>query len=241
MKKRYIIFIVALILFLLGCNETKHKESTYRVVASFDYAPFIYRDDETREKKGFIYEVVKEIEKRGAFKFEWYDQPFPRILDRVIEGRYDIGVSAFTITAERKKVVDFTEPLCSSEIVVLGNKEIEYGKTEDTIYGIQTNSAFDDKIIKKIGNKVIVSSKEERLVSILVGKEIDYLITDLGAGDRLIKENPQLFKKEVLENSEVAIVVSKKLDKDDLKRINEIILEMKSDGTIENLKKKYDI
>lgn len=241
MKKRYIIFIVALISFFLGCSESKYKENTYKVVASFDYAPFIYIDNETEEKKGFVYEIIKEIEKRGEFKFEWYDQPFPRIIDRIIEGRYDIGVSAFSITEERKKVVDFTEPLCNSEMVVLGNKEIEYDKTVNKIYGIQTNSVFEDKITKKVGDEIIVKDKEERLVRTLVNKEIDYIITDLAAGYRIIKDNSQLYKKEVLENSEIALVVSKKIDKNDLKKINSIILEMKSDGTIENLKKKYDI
>ena len=241
MKKRYITFIITLILFFLGCSESKHNEKIHKVVASFDYDPFIYIDNETEEKKGFVYEIIKEIEKRGEFKFEWYNQPFPRIIDRVVEGRYDIGISAFSITDERKKVIDFTEPLCNSEIVVLGNKEIEYDKIANKIYGIQTNSVFEDKIAKKVGDKIVVKNKEERLVSILISKEIDYIITDSGAGHRIIKENPQLYIKEVLENSEIAFVVSKKIDKNDFKKINSIILEMKSDGTIENLKKKYDI
>lgn len=242
MKKKYLIFVIPLVLFFLGCSEAKHKESSYRVVASFDYAPFIYIDDETGEKKGFVYEIAKEIEKRGEFKFEWYDQPFSRIIEKIVEERYDIGVSAFTITNERKKNVDFTEPFYNSEIVVLGNKEIDYyNNNKESIYGIQTNSVFEDKIAKKPGNKIIVNSKEERLIGTLVNKEIDYIVTDLAASNRIIRENPQLFKEEVLEDSEVAIVVSKKMNKNDFKKINSIILEMKSDGTIEKLKKKYDI
>lgn len=245
MKKRYITCMILLILFFLGCSREKREEekqeNTYRVVAAFDYAPFIYIDEKTGEREGFVYEIVKEIEKRGQFKFEWYNQPFSKIIDKIVEGRYDIGVSAFTITEERKKLVDFTEPFYKSEIVVLGNKEIEYDRCTNTIYGVQTNSVFEEKIEKISGNKTIVNSKEERLIATLVNKEIDYLITDFGASLRIIEEHPQLFQKEVIEETEIGLVVSKKMKRSDLKKINNIILEMTSDGTIEKLKNKYGI
>lgn len=58
---------------------------------------------------------------------------------------------------------------------------------------------------------------------------------------KILRENPELFQKEIVEEVEVSFITSKTMNKDDFKRMNEIILELKADGTIEKLKKKYGI
>ena len=248
MRKKYIVFIIVIALFFLGCNDKKgyeeknNKDKTrYKVAFNLEQPPLLYREVKTGEIKGFIYDIGKEIERRGNFIFCWEETPLSKIFDEVTVKNYDIGIAPFISTEERKNKVNITESFYTSQIIVLGNREIDYKESKEPIYGVQTESIVLDKVQGEDSGKVIVSSKEERLLDSLLNRDIDYMVTDSICGNEILKKNPQLFNKEVIEEVSISFITSKTLNKDDLKRINEIILEMKSDGTIEDLKKKYDI
>lgn len=248
MKKKCTVFIVAVALFFLGCNGKKEDgdknnkdEKMYRVATNLEQPPLLYRDDKTGEAKGFIYDVVKEIEKRGEFTFSWEEIPLSKIEDEVIVKNYDIGVAPFIATDERKDKVNITESFYTSKIIVLGNRDIDYSENKKPIYGVQSESSVLDKFDAEDSDKVVVSSKEQRLIESLVNKDIDYIVTDGVCGNDILKKNPQLFKKEIIEETSVSFITSKSLNEDDFNKINKIILELNSDGTVERFKEKYDI
>lgn len=222
-------------------NEIKEiKEiKKYKVAINFEHPPLLYKDEKTGERKGFIYDIAKEIEIRGNFKFSWDEIPISNIFDEVITGAYDIGFAAFILTEERKKIINMTEPFYSSNIVILGNKNIDYSKNSNFIYGVQAESIVVDRIDNK--DKIIVSSKEKKLISSLINQEIDYIAIDDVCGNKILKEYQQIFRKEIVEEASVSFITSKAFKKDDLKKINSIILEMKLNGEIDRLKEKYEI
>lgn len=132
-----------------------------------------------------------------------------------------------------------TEPFYSSNIVILGNKNIDYSKNINFIYGVQAESIVVDRVDNK--DKIIVSSKEKKLINSLINREIDYIAIDDVCGNKILKEYPQIFQKEIVEETSVSFITSKAFKKDDLKKINSIISEMKLNGEIDKLKKKYEI
>lgn len=238
------IFFILITLFFWGCsNERNIKENEetkkYKVAINFEHPPLLYKDEKTEERKGFIYDIAKEIETRGNFIFIWDEIPISKIFDEVARGNYDIGFAAFILTKERKNIVNMTEHFYGSNIIILGNRNIDYSKNKNFIYGVQAESTVVDRIDNK--NKIIVSSKEKKLINSLINHEIDYIAIDDVCGNKILKEYPQIFQKEIVEEALVSFITSKTLDKNDMKKINSIILEMKHNGEIDKLKKKYDI
>lgn len=245
MKKVYLILIVTLL--FLGCqneretNLKSEKNQKYKVAINFEYYPFVYKNETTGEPEGFIYEISEEIEKRGNFIVQLDEKPISKIIDEIAVGNYDAGIMAFAITEERHKMIDFSETIYNSQIIILGNKNIDYKKNSKEIYGVQSNSIFEEKIEKLDKDSLIVKDRECRLTEALLHKEIDYIVTYLETANNLIKNNPELFIKESLGKIEVAFAISKNLSKNESEKINSIISEMRADGTIKKLKTKYNL
>lgn len=245
MKKIY--FILIIMLLFLGCkNEEKttlknEENKKYNVAINFEYYPFIYKDESTEEPQGFIYEVSKEIEKRGNFLVHLNEEPISKIIDEIVTGNNDVGIMAFGVTEERNQKVDFSETLYNSEIVILGNNNLTYKKNAQIICGVQANSIFEKKIEEIDKDWLIIRDRDSRLVEALVNKEIDYIVTYSETANNLIEKHPELFKKETLGKMEIAFIMSKALNKNEFKKVNSIISDMKLDGTMEKLKKKYNL
>lgn len=245
MKKVYLILIVMLL--FLGCKSEekttiKNEENKeYSVAINFEYYPFSYKDESTEEPQGFIYEISKEIERRANFTVHLQEEPISKIIDEITNGNYDVGIMAFAVTEERNKKIDFSETLYNSEIVILGNRNIAYQKDIQIICGVQANSIFEKKFEEIDKDWIIVRDRDCRLVEALVNKDIDYIVTYSETANNLIEKHPELFKKETLGKMEIAFIMSKDLNKNAFKKVNSIISDMKLDGTMERLKKKYNL
>ncbi len=97
-----------------------------RVLVSYSKTNFFFDGPEI---KGFDYEIMREYEKllnqnisneANKTVATFIVRPFADILADLVEGRGDIAVANFTITPERQKLVEFTEPYFSkvSEVIV---------------------------------------------------------------------------------------------------------------------------
>lgn len=241
MKK--IIILIALIgVFLVGCDKKKMEKKSYTVgIDANSGYPFEYKDNESGNINGFEPELIAEVAKRGNFKIDFVESSFLSIIPRVKEGNLDMGIGFITVTDERKKVVNFSEPYYTSRVVALGNKENLNVDKEKLIFGFPKGTHFKN-FIKDMKNVVIVEDIDrEKVMEKLISKEIDYTIADDRIATKYMKEHPMIYEKRSIRNESVAIVFSKELPESFQKKVNTIIIEMKNDGTLEALKKKYNI
>ena len=58
---------------------------------------------------------------------------FGKIIDAVRDGQADLGFAAFSVTEERKQLIDFTDNYATSRIVVV----VRSGKTKSFFQGIK--------------------------------------------------------------------------------------------------------
>lgn len=239
--KRILLTLVVVILSFSMCTLNEKKDKVYRIAVDSKYPPFTIKDIKDGSYKGYLCDIMLDVEKNGNFKFNWNEEDFSKIIEKVSSGVYDIGVGAFSITEERKQKVDFLEYQTFTEVVVLGNMEIAYSDSNTPIYGVADSSYFE-KIFNKIeGPKSIIKGNHVKLVDYLKHKDIDYIILDKAAAIDIIKDNPSLYIKETLDKTGIGAVVSKKMSRKDLKKMNKIILEMEKNGTLKELKKIYNI
>jgi polar amino acid transport system substrate-binding protein len=89
---------------------TAGERRVLRVGTDATYPPFEFANEETGKPDGFDVDLVKAVCRYHGWKPEFIVTPFDGIIPGLKNGKYDVVVSAMTITPERAAVVDFTEP-----------------------------------------------------------------------------------------------------------------------------------
>lgn len=115
---------------------------TLRMATDPSFVPFEMLDQETGEMIGFDMEIIAEVAKRAGFEYEISTMDFNGIIPALQTGNVDIAIAGITITEEREKIVDFSDPYYDSGIRILvrtDNKEV---------------LDFRDLEGKKIGSKI---------------------------------------------------------------------------------------
>lgn len=240
--KKIIILIVVGVIFLLGCGAKKEVKTNYTVaIDSGAISPSNYKDKVTGEILGFEAELMREIAKRGNFRFDFVEQPFSLIIKGVTEGKTDMGVGFISMIDERKKILKFSEPYMETIIVLLANKNNKLQDNSEIVYGIAKGTYFKSLIENKKTVGIIEEVDTNKVIEKLLSKDVDYAITSKELGDVYIIKHPEIYEERILNKDLIGIAFNKNTPTKFINKVNNVISEMKSDGSLDNLKKKYGI
>ena len=123
-----------------AADYTLVKEGTLIVASDLDFIPLDYYED--NEAKGFDVDLSKEIAKRLGLECEYLPpQDFDSIIPMIKQGgKADIGNSAFSITDERKKEIDFTDPYLDSNLGIAVKKDLGIVGNEEAVVKALNNA-----------------------------------------------------------------------------------------------------
>ncbi|MGM0502854.1 MAG: transporter substrate-binding domain-containing protein, partial [Bacillota bacterium] len=93
------------------------EEGKLTIGMSADYKPFEYTDDDG-EIVGFDVDIAKAIGDQLGIEVEFVDTAFDGLIPGLKSEKYDLIMSAMTITEERAKAVDFTDQYFNAGQVV---------------------------------------------------------------------------------------------------------------------------
>lgn len=156
-------------------------EKVLRVGTDSDYPPFGYYQEATKTFLGFDVELMQGVaRKMGYTRVEFVDLEFNNLLPSLQDGQVDAVISCMTITDERKKTVDFTEPyLISSNVVVgsFGAKASNADVMKDKRIAAEVGSVHA-KQAKEYSKNVIACSNAEDALKLVLEKKADFAIMD---------------------------------------------------------------
>lgn len=115
------------------------KRTELRIGTDATYPPFETIDLATGEPEGFDIELVTEVCRRNRWRAVFIVTPFDGIIPGLLAGKYDLVVSAMTITAKRAAVIAFSDPY------YLAGQTIAVPPDENGI------SSIDDLVGKRVG------------------------------------------------------------------------------------------
>ena len=142
------------------------KEGTLIVASDLDFEPLGFLKN--GKPAGFDVDLSNEIAKRLGLKCEYLEpQVFGTIIPTIKGGGVaDIGVSAFTITDERKQDVDFTDPYFDSGLAiavkktlgVVGGEEaiVKMLNAPDIIVAVRPGTTGEDWVLENIPDATVV-------------------------------------------------------------------------------------
>ncbi len=240
-----ILFYIIVILSISGCTEQEKGNNTLIVATSADNPPYEFYSN--NEIIGFDIDLIKEIAQRLKKEIVIKDMTFHGLLAALSNNKsVDLVISGITITPLRKPRADFSNSYHSEKASILYKKTNQIFTIEDLDnknVGTQLGSIWSF-VMRDLSkqyhiNLVNLSSNLELLEELKVDR-IDAMIIETSQAKRfvLLDNSLTFFIIDYL-NSDLGIVMPKNSPLQ--QNINKIIEDLKSDGTLNKLKEKWQI
>ena len=269
MKQVVLLILLVVAALILGCAQPQEKpkatptatvaptEKPYSLVtpgyltvgSDITYPPFEYTDEKTGKYAGFDIDLMTEIAKRMGLEVKFVNTAWDGIIPGLVAKKYDVICSAMTITEERAKQVDFSDPYFEAKQVIITRVDSDIKDVQDLegkIVAVQQGTTGDfaaQRLIDEKGIKFEIKrfdATPEALMAIQKG-DADAAIIDNFVAYLAVKENSDIYK--VVESKEFApeyygIAVNKD-NPGLLEKINEVLKEIKQDGTYDKIYNKW--
>ncbi|MCB0940218.1 MAG: transporter substrate-binding domain-containing protein [Mycolicibacterium sp.] len=127
-----VLLIVAAVGGLPGVAPSANAEPRNVTVAVYDLTPFVMTRAHTRA--GFTVDLLDQIAKRNGWSLTYVDGggSVRGLLDAVSKGRVDLAATNISITADREKYLDFSQPILTAGLQIV----VPAGTTERTQPGL---------------------------------------------------------------------------------------------------------
>lgn len=253
-----LILIIGLTVVLAGCgtdNRNNEPQSTWdkikekgEIVVGLDdaFPPFGYRN-EKNELVGFDIELGEKIGEKLGIKFKWQPTAWNGVIMALKTKKFDIIMSGMSITEERKKEINFSEPYMAGAQVILVTVEDESIKSikdlEGKVVGTQLGSTGQVAAEQKLTNLKELKTYDTFTAAyndLLTGRLAAVVVGDSSAR-RLVEEKPDKYKivEGVVLSYQPCGIGVRKEDKELLERLNWALQEVIKDGTYARLTKKW--
>jgi len=215
------------------------------VASDIAYPPFEFEKD--GEPVGFDIDLLDEIGKRAGFKPEYQNVGFDGIIGGLSNNQYDVVISAMTITPERKKRIDFSDPYFNADQSLLVPSDGGIGSVDelgDATVGVQIGTTGEIKANEfkdqgKITGEVRTFDTIEDAFAALNNGQIEAIINDLPVSqDEVNGSGGKLEIVQVIATGEQYGIAFPK-DSDMRQDVNKALAEIKEDGTYEEIYKKW--
>ncbi len=215
------------------------------VVGSYPSNPPFEFKNESGTFEGFEVDIVTEAAKRLGMTVEISDLGFQALFAATSSKRIDVAISSITITAERLGSQSFTQPYYDSDMGIATLKDSPISGTadlKDKIVGVLSGST-GDKWTKdnqaEFGIAEIkgYNSQQDMLMDLNAGR-VDAGVSDIpGMEYAFTKMTTMTVKDRIKTGEQYGLMMTK--DHPLLGKINDAITEMKKDGTMAAIHKKW--
>jgi len=234
-------FGLALMASVLIAGGAAAEELT--VGANIGNVPWEFQDA-SGDYVGFEVDLATAVSGKLGRELEIVNIPFNGLFSAVQSGRIDMAMSSITITEERLKSVSFAQPYYDSDqsLTTAANGPSSLDEMKGKVVGVDTGSTGDKWTTENadtIGFESI--SRYEGLAPAmldLVAGRIDGYISDIPALLYYVKDKPNLQVVQRIETGEKYSFMFNK-DAELASQVNSIITELKEDGTVAELHKKW--
>ncbi len=230
-------------------NSTKStyetaKENGYITFATEGtYAPYSYHDD-SDELVGFDVEVAKAVAEKLGLEAKFTETQWDGIIAGLDAGKYDAIANQVSITEERQEKYLFSDPYTYVYGVVIVNGDNEDINSFEDLDGkdvaltVTSNWA---ELAESFGATIVSTSGFSESIQLVLQNRADATVNDNVTFLDFIANQPDANAKIVATSDEAteSAVLIRKDDADLQTAINEALLELKADGTLETISKKY--
>jgi len=230
------------------------------VATNSGWPPQSYLDD-SNQMVGFDIDVAREIGKRLGVEVSFETPDWATLTGGHWQGRYDVGVGSVTPTKARAQVIDFAGIYYYSPYVYVLHKDSPVKTVADLdgkVIGVETATTSEDFMRRQLqidapGLPPIEYKVTPGEIRTFADSMLPFDDLRLGPGVRLdAVVAPEQTAKNAIKNGyplrviegeyafrEPLVVIAEKGDAEWTAKVGELIKEMKADGTLGTLTKKW--
>lgn len=212
------------------------------------YAPYNFMGKD-KQYTGFDVDIAKEIANRLGVKAKFVAQDFSGLIPGLQKGKFDALVSQVTITDDRKKAIDFSDPYITNEVKAIvkeSNNNIKSvkdfkGKTIGVGLGTNDETYLRNDLMPKVGDfKINTYDDVITTLKDLDAGRIDATINNVFALKPIIEKNGYKIKAvgDPIKADKAGVAVKKGNPKL-VKAINKALQDIENDGTYKKIFVKW--
>lgn len=207
------------------------------------YPPMEYRDDKNN-LVGFDVDFGNAVGKKLGIKMTWVPTAWDGVIPALQSKKFDMILSSMSITDERKKTINFSDPyITGGPIIITKKSETSIKASEDLkgkIVGVQLGSTGEDALAKISGVK---STKKydkipEALQDLTAGR-VEAVVADDQVGRYYMALAPNQFVVAAKMKDEPFGIGYRKEDSALTDVVQKAVNELKSDGTLSKISEKW--
>lgn len=238
-------------LFCLAFALPAAAQPEMRVGSTPTGIPFTFLDTKTNSIQGLMVDLITEVGKDAGFRVKIEPMQFSTLIAALTANKIDIIAAAMYITAARKEVIDFSDPIYTygeGLIVPKGDTKnyVTFADLKGEVVGAQVGTAYVEPLKKtELFKEVkVYDSIPDIMRDVNVGRLkagfADYPIVayNLNQGNypevRLVKS----FKSTIVGSVGIGV---RKTDPDLLKKINTSLAKLQKDGTVNKILAKWGL
>lgn len=217
-----------------------------------DYRPLSYLENDSTYW-GFEIDLASEIAQNLGVDVEFVTTSWPTLTNDVLAEpqMFDFAISGITITDERLQIMAMSDGylangktiLCRVEDTTMFHSLIDIDKPEVRVMVNPggTNEKFANKNLTH--STIIVYPVNDEIPALIAEGDADIMITETIEAPWYVQNDPRLaapLLNKPFTHGEIGILMRKGLD-DLLQYINDLIRQMKEDGSLQKLKEKYGL
>ncbi|WP_047983592.1 basic amino acid ABC transporter substrate-binding protein [Ornithinibacillus californiensis] len=243
------LFVLGLSTLLAACGSSSSGVADGKLVVGTDaaYAPMEYMDDKGNIV-GIDIDIVKAIAEAAGFEVEFKNIGWDPLFPAVENGEVDFAVSSITITEDRRKTFDFSDPyfVANQLILVPADSDIEsFEDLKGKKVAVQINTTGHEVVKGLLGNtsKDIVAPESMPLaITEMLNGNADAAVGDSPVVLEYVKNNPNVeletIEDDSFEKENYGLMV-KKGNKEVIDLLNKGIKEIKENGKLQEIIDSY--
>ncbi|MEH7345040.1 transporter substrate-binding domain-containing protein [Bacillus sp. JJ1532] len=229
-----------------GEGSSSDDSKVYKVGIDTTYPPFEF--EEGGEYKGIDIEIINAIAESQGIKIDLNPMDFGGIIPAMQANQLDIAIAGMSITEERKKIVDFSEPYFDAGITLVVKKDNSDITTLDDLKGKTvavkkgtSGALFAQENADSKGFKVVQFNDSPAMFQEVANGNADALIEDYPVIAYAIaqKDLGLQIAGDRLNNDQYGIAVLKGKNQEVLEKINKGLAELKENGKYDEILKTY--
>ena len=255
MKKAFmrLMAMVMMVMMVAGCGGGEKKPAdkaaeapkVLRVGTEPTFAPFEFQKEGSKDFDGFDMDLIRAIGKQLNMKVEIQNMGFDALIPAINAGNIDAAIAGMSITPDRQKAVDMSDPYYASGLVVVVNKDNEAVKSVKDLdnkgIAAQIGTTGAERAAKVPGAKVKNFNTNSEVFLELKNKGVDAVIIDKPVAEYYLaqgggKETAKIVG-ETMEAESYGISLKKNSPL--TAKINKALLDLKKNGEYDKLYEKW--
>lgn len=253
-KLLMLMFCVVMALAMAGCGggekkaETQAASKVLKVATDANFPPFEYYLENSKAHTGFDIDLMNAVAKKmGYEKVEFVNVEFKDIFNGLSEKKYDAAIAGISITPERERIAEFTEPYAEDGYKIVVGKKAAPGDDFPSLEGKTVAAEEGSYALEMLKNnvkaaKIVPVHDTEAGIKLVADGKADALVASKIAASFFIANNyadkVRFAGEKVLYADKIGIAVARGNNELE-KKMNEALKEVKRSGEYNKIYSSY--